>query len=124
VLFEAPGRVAATLGDLAATCGDGRRGAVARELTKLHEQIVRGPLGQLAVAVTDGTIPARGEFVLVVGMGEDAERPGTAKSDLAAARAAVERLVDEGVARGEAARRVAADTGLPRRRLYGAATGS
>jgi 16S rRNA (cytidine1402-2'-O)-methyltransferase len=123
VLFEAPGRVAATLRDLAAACGEGRRGAVARELTKLHEQIVRGPLGQLAAAVTDGTIPARGEFVLVVGMGEDAERPGTAESDVAAARAAVERLVDEGVARGEAARRVAAETGLPRRRLYGAATG-
>ena len=122
VLFEAPGRVAATLRDLAGACGNGRRGAVARELTKLHEQIVRGPLGQLAAAATDGTIPARGEFVLVVGMGEDGERPGAAESDLAAARAAVERLVDEGVARGEAARRVAAETGLPRRRLYGAAT--
>jgi 16S rRNA (cytidine1402-2'-O)-methyltransferase len=122
VLFEAPGRVAATLRDLAGACGNGRRGAVARELTKLHEQIVRGPLGQLAAAATDGTIPARGEFVLVVGMGEDAEPPDTAESDLAAARAAVERLVDEGVARGEAARRVAAETGLPRRRLYGAAT--
>ncbi len=58
----------------------------------------------------------------MVGMGEDGERPGAAESDLAAARAAVERLVDEGVARGEAARRVAAETGLPRRRLYGAAT--
>lgn len=119
VLFEAPGRVAATLRDLAAACGEGRRGAVARELTKLHEQIVQGTLGELASAVADGTIPARGEFVLVVGMRDAAGGSGTAEPDLAAARAAVEGLVRGGVARGDAARRVAAETGLPRRRLYG-----
>ena len=120
VLFEAPGRVAATLRDLATACGEGRRGAVARELTKLHEQIVRGTLGELAAAVADGAIPVRGEFVIVVGMGEASGQSGDADSDVAAARAAVELLVAEGVARGEAARRVAARTGLPRRRLYGA----
>ena len=119
VLFEAPGRVAATLRDLAAACGDERTGAVARELTKLHEQIERGTLGSLTAAVAEGRIPSRGEFVLVVGMGEATPTTGNAR-DLVAARGAVERLVGEGVARGEAARRVAADTGLPRRRLYGA----
>jgi len=119
VLFEAPGRVVATLRDLAVACGDERTGAVARELTKLHEQIERGTLGSLAAAVAEGRIPSRGEFVLVVGMGEATPTIGNAR-DLVAARGAVERLVGEGVARGEAARRVAADTGLPRRRLYGA----
>jgi len=119
VLFEAPGRVAATLRDLAVACGDERTGAVARELTKLHEQIERGTLGSLAAAVVEGRIPSRGEFVLVVGMGEATPTTGNAE-DVVAAREAVERLVGEGVARGEAARRVAADTGLPRRRLYGA----
>jgi 16S rRNA (cytidine1402-2'-O)-methyltransferase len=119
VLFEAPGRVAATLRDLAAACGPDRRAAVARELTKLHEQIVRASLGELAAAVADGRIPARGEFVLVVGMGAASERSGDAVPVLAAARGRVDRLVAGGVARGEAARRVAADTGLPRRRLYG-----
>ena len=119
VLFEAPGRVAATLRDLAVACGDERTGAVARELTKLHEQIERGTLGSLAAAVAEGRILSRGEFVLVVGMGEATPTTGNAR-DLVAARGAVERLVGEGVARGEAARRVAADTGLPRRRLYGA----
>ena len=122
VLFEAPGRAAATLRDLATVCGTERQGAVARELTKLHEQIVRGSLGDLATAAADGNIPARGEFVLIVGMG-DAEvagsRSGDAEAALDAARADVERLVAEGVARGDAARRVAAQTGLPRRRLYG-----
>ena len=118
VLFEAPGRVAATLRDLAAVCGEGRSAAVARELTKLHEQIIRGSLGGLAAAVADGTIPARGEFVLVVGMGATSARVGDTDADLAAARAAVDRLVASGTGRSEAARRVASDTGLPRRELY------
>jgi 16S rRNA (cytidine1402-2'-O)-methyltransferase len=131
VLFEAPGRVAATLRELAAACGAGRAGAVGRELTKLHEQIVRGTLGELATAVGDGTIPARGEFVLVVGMGGNADGPGSSPEaeaagnhDLATALAEVQALVDAGTPRGEAAKRVAAATGLPRRRLYEVVEGS
>ncbi len=54
VLFEAPGRVAATLRDLADACGAGRPGAVCRELTKLHEEIVRAPLGELAERARNG----------------------------------------------------------------------
>lgn len=119
VLFEAPGRVAGTLRDLAATSGDDRPGAVARELTKIHEQVVTGTLGELAAAAADGRIPARGEFVVVVGMGRlDRGRADPGEDAVATAQAAVERLVAEGVARGDAARRVAADTGIPRRRLY------
>jgi 16S rRNA (cytidine1402-2'-O)-methyltransferase len=125
VLFEAPGRVAATLRDLAAACGAGRAGAVCRELTKVHEQIVRGPLGGLAAAATDGTIPSRGEFVLVVGMradhdGSAGDPPSAASAEdaLAAARARVQELVEAGTPRGEAAKRVAAASGLPRRQLY------
>ena len=118
VLFEAPGRVAGTLRDLVAACGEERAGAVARELTKVHEQIVRGTLGELATALADGSIPARGEFVLVVGMGESVSRRLPDEDALTAAQAAVERLVEEGVARGDAARRIAAETGIPRRRLY------
>jgi len=121
VLFEAPGRVAATLRDLEAACGAGRAGVVCRELTKMHEQIVRGPLSELATAVGEGTIPARGEFVLVVGMrhgGATPEAAATAEDALAAALAEVQALVDAGTPRGEAAKRVAAATGLPRRQLY------
>jgi 16S rRNA (cytidine1402-2'-O)-methyltransferase len=123
VLFEAPGRVAATLADLAEACGPNRPGAVCRELTKLHETVTRGTLAELAAAARDGDIPARGEFVLVVGEGSAtfADRPGAPDpaADLAAARAAVEQLVREGIARGDAARRVAAETGITRRQLYG-----
>jgi 16S rRNA (cytidine1402-2'-O)-methyltransferase len=133
VLFEAPSRLAATLRDLVAVCGADRRGAVCRELTKLHEQVTRGTLGELAGQAHDGAIPARGEIVIVVGWASGAgDRAGAAASDaaggrtggeardavVAAARAAVQRLVDEGTARGEAARRVSRETGVPRRALY------
>jgi 16S rRNA (cytidine1402-2'-O)-methyltransferase len=137
IVFESPRRMAASLRDLVAACGADRPGAVCRELTKIHEQIVRGTLGDLALAATDGTIPARGEFVLVVGAWAGAERrpsaeggPGSgaaagadatdAGADaLAAGQAEVERLVADGVRRSDAARRVSAATGIPRRHLYG-----
>ena len=130
VVFEAPGRVAATLADLAAACGPGRPAAVCRELTKIHEEVRRGSLAELAAAAAAGAIVARGEVVIVVG--DDGARSSPRGSGPAAggcgaddaiphARAEVERLVAEGVARGDAARRVAAASGIPRRRLYGAA---
>ena len=127
VLFEAPTRLKATLQDLAAACGEDRPGAVCRELTKLHEQVVRGPLGELAARAVDGTIPARGELAIVVGWGSG-ERARTdaasaAEDALVAARAEVERLAADGVPRGEAAKRVAAATGIPRRALYGGPAG-
>lgn len=121
VLFEAPGRLAATLRDLAGACGADRPGAVCRELTKVHETVTRGHLGELAAAAADGTIPARGEIVIVVGWGSGAVDAVDAAEDdsaLEAARAAVEELVADGAARGDAARRVSARTGIPRRRLY------
>ena len=123
VLFEAPTRLAATLRDLAAACGEDRPGAVCRELTKLHEQVVRASLGELAALAGSGAIPARGELVMVVGWGsgERARSDAVAAADeaLAAARAEVERLAGDGVPRGEAAKRVATATGIPRRSLYG-----
>ncbi|HEY3336666.1 MAG TPA: 16S rRNA (cytidine(1402)-2'-O)-methyltransferase [Candidatus Limnocylindrales bacterium] len=122
VLFEGPNRVAGTLRDLAMACGPDRGGAVCRELTKLHEQIARGTLGELAAWAADGTIPARGEVVIVVGwgLGSAGTAASAASSEASAttARARVAQLVAAGMARGEAARRVAAETGLPRRSLY------
>ncbi len=121
VLFESPGRVAATLADLAAACGADRPGAVCRELTKVHEEIVRGSLGELAERLRNGEIQRRGEFAIVVGHGRPVPVAGSSApgDDLARARARVEALAADGIARGEAARRVAAETGIPRRQLYG-----
>lgn len=126
VIYEAPGRFAGTLRDLEAACGAARGGAVCREMTKRHEQIVRGTLGELAAAAADGHIPARGEFVLIVGPATGgapaagAAGVASAAEALVAARRAVEGLVAGGTARGEAARRVSASTGIARRALYGA----
>lgn len=64
VLYEAPGRVADTLAELAETCGAERRAAVARELTKQFEEVRRGTLAELA-AYYEGA-PPRGEVVVVV----------------------------------------------------------
>ncbi len=127
VLFEAPTRLAKTLADLAGACGGERRAAVCRELTKIHEQVVRGTLHTLLAAVGDGTVPARGEVALVVSGNASAPAPGTggrqrgepgAEDRIRVALTEVERLVGAGIARGDAARTVAAATGLPRRLLY------
>jgi 16S rRNA (cytidine1402-2'-O)-methyltransferase len=121
VIFEAPGRLRTTLRDLVAACGPDRPGAICRELTKLHEQVLRGSLAELLAAATDGSVPARGELAIVVGWSQSAGAPLDASAEEAgatAARARVEALVAGGLARGDAARRVAAETGLARRRLY------
>ena len=126
VLFEAPNRVAATLGDLAMACGVDRPAAVCRELTKLHEEVVRGGLGVLAQLGRNGELTLRGEFAIVVGERRRAIRgddsPGSptdaAAEAVTAALAEVDRLVEAGTSRGAAAKQVAASTGIPRRRLY------
>jgi 16S rRNA (cytidine1402-2'-O)-methyltransferase len=120
VLFEAPSRLAGTLRDLAVACGGERPAAVCRELTKVHEQIVRGSLASLSAAVERGEIPERGEIVVVVGPAVPAATlPDVdAAAALADGRAQVDALVAGGLNRSEAARRVAAGTGLPRRDLY------
>jgi 16S rRNA (cytidine1402-2'-O)-methyltransferase len=110
VLFEAGNRVAGTLADLETALGD-RRAVLARELTKLHEELARGRLSELAGRFSQG---ARGEVTLVV---EGAAGP--------AHREASEPLDDElrrRVAAGEpptaVAREVARARGLPRREVY------
>jgi 16S rRNA (cytidine1402-2'-O)-methyltransferase len=66
VFYEAPHRIAETLADLAGAFGAERAAVVARELTKLHETIYRGSLGELATRGADDPNMARGEAVLVV----------------------------------------------------------
>ncbi len=64
IIFEGPLKLGRTLRDLAKALGDGRRAALAREMTKMHEEVVRGTLGELATRYSE-TDP-RGECVLVV----------------------------------------------------------
>jgi 16S rRNA (cytidine1402-2'-O)-methyltransferase len=125
IVYEAPGRIAATLRDLASACGPERQAAICRELTKLHEEFVRAPLGELARRARDGELTIRGEFAIVIGerRGEaiaTAATEAAAADALTTALAEVEQLVAAGTPRGEAARRVAASSGLQRRQLYSA----
>ena len=117
VLFEAPGRSAATLRDLAAACGEDRPAALARELTKVHESIWRGGLGALAARAA--AEPPRGEVTIVVAGRPEPIAPAVpGPGDLDLGREEVAGLVAGGLSRSEAARRVAARTGLPRRELF------
>lgn len=113
VLFEAPGRVANTLADLAAACGADRPAALARELTKLHEEFWRGTLGELAARAAGNEV--RGEVTLVVAGAAPDDRPTMSVDE---AHAEVDRLVASGLTRSAAARDVATRSGLPRRDLF------
>lgn len=112
VFFEAPTRIAATLAAMAQAFGGDRRAAVCRELTKLHEEVARGTLDELAVWAQDGV---RGEVVVVV---EGAVARVVPFDD---AVAQVLALVAGGARLRDAAAEVAAHTGHSRRELYQAA---
>lgn len=113
VMFEAPGRVAATLGDLARACGGERPVAVARELTKIHEEIWRGTLDDAELWATAARV--RGEVALVLGGAPEAVEATVDDEVLAAA-------VSERLSSGERTRgavdEVAKAFGVPRRRVY------
>ena len=111
VFYEAPHRVAATLTDLATVLGGWRRVAVARELTKLHEEVWRGLLHE-AVAWAEAT-PPRGEIALVV---QGALPVGPAEA--ADVETAVQARLDAGDSARDAAATVAADLGVPKRQAY------
>jgi 16S rRNA (cytidine1402-2'-O)-methyltransferase len=112
VLFEAPGRLAATLGDLSEVCGPDRLVVVARELTKLHEEVWRGTLAQSSVTFSEREV--RGEVVVVLAGDPDA---GRAPDDVEVSRALAGRL-EAGDTLRDAATAVAGELAVSRRRAY------
>ena len=112
VLFESPNRVAGLLTAMVEVFGPERRAVVARELTKLYEEVVRGTVAELAGWAEGGV---RGEVVVVLA---GAQPVAAGPED---ALAEVQRLVAGGVRLKEASAEVAERTGLPRRDLYEAA---
>ncbi len=108
VLYEAPHRVVRTIADLTEACGPDRAVAVARELTKLYETVVRGTLGGVELG------DPRGEYVIVLG-GAPAV---TAEVGDDAIAAAVDDEMAGGASTRDAAARVASTLGVPRRRAY------
>ncbi len=117
VVFEAPTRLAATLRDLAEAVGPDRTVAVCRELTKIHEEVVRGSAEEVRSAFAEG---ARGEVTIVI-EGTGAE-PGAASRARAPEEhelsARIRELLAQGTAPTEAARQVAEWTGLSRQKAY------
>jgi len=111
VLYEAPGRLGGTLVDLAAACGKDRSVAVARELTKLHEEVWRGSLGE--AAATFATEAVRGEIVVVLGGAPST--PGARDTEVLAA---LHRRLLAGDSARDAAAAVVEELGVTHRRAY------
>lgn len=116
VLYEAPHRVARTLGDLVEACGSGRRVVLARELTKLHEEHWRGTLDDAVAHV--GEVEPRGEYVLVL---DGAPEPDAVTDDELIAALARSRAA--GGTTRDAVLEVADSFGVAKRRVYALATG-
>ena len=113
VFYEAPHKLSATLEELAQVLGADRRAVLCRELTKLHEEILRTTLGELAAEYRQRE--PRGEFVLVV---EGAPPQEEEQADLDGALARVEALRAQGLSLKQASAQAAAEFGCRRRELY------
>ncbi len=118
VFYEAPHKLLATLTDMAEVFGGDRAISLSRELTKLHEEVIRTTL---AGAVEKYTVqPPKGEFVLVVAGAPQQEAVSATPED-AAAR--VRALMDTGLSRKDAVKQTAAELSLPKNVVYDAALG-
>ncbi|WP_245651192.1 16S rRNA (cytidine(1402)-2'-O)-methyltransferase [Paramagnetospirillum marisnigri] len=110
IFYESPHRVAESLADMVQVLGE-RQAAVARELTKMHEEVVRGSLAELAARYAQ--TPPRGEVVVVVA--PPGEAPAAAADQL---DARLRRAVEDGLSIKDASALVAAETGSARREVY------
>jgi 16S rRNA (cytidine1402-2'-O)-methyltransferase len=117
VFLEAPHRIAPALADLAGAFGADREAVLCRELTKTYEEVLRGSLGSLAQQASERDL--RGEITLVVA---GAPEPQAVAVDPVELRALVDALVSDGSSRRDAVDAVTAETGLPRKVVYAAAT--
>jgi 16S rRNA (cytidine1402-2'-O)-methyltransferase len=112
VFYEAPHKLASTLNDMLAAWGD-RRIALVRELTKIHEEVIRTTLAQAAARYADGS--AKGEFVLVIEGAPAQEKPEyTLEDGITMAKG----LVAEGLSASEASKKAAAETGFKKGDIY------
>ena len=118
IFYEAPHKLTATLRDLADTFGPERPVSLCRELTKLHEEILRTTLGEACAYY--GENPPKGEFVLVVRGAEPREEEEATLED---GLALVDRLREEGLSLRDAVKRAAKELGLSRNQLYDLAVG-
>lgn len=113
IFYEAPHKLVNTLTDMVAVFGPDRPISLCRELTKLHEEVLRTTLGQALHQYTE--TPPKGEFVLIVSGAPKEEKPVSSPQD-AAARVA--RLMAEGLSRKDAVKQTAKELDLPKNTVY------
>ena len=116
IFYEAPHKLVNTLEDMAAVFGADRPISLCRELTKLHEEVVRTTLGGAIEKYTENS--PKGEFVLVVAGAPELEKESATPED-AAAR--VQQLMNEGLSRKDAIKQTAKELNLPKNVVYDAA---
>ena len=113
IFYEAPHKLLTTLQDMAEVFGADRPISLCRELTKLHEEVVRTTLGEAVEKYTE--TPPKGEFVLIVAGAPEEIREAPSEAD-AAAR--VKALLEQGLSRKDAVKQTAAELGLPKNTVY------
>ncbi len=116
IFYEAPHKLLSTLEDMAAVFGKDRSISLCRELTKLHEEVVRTTLGEAVSMYTQQ--PPRGEFVLVVAGAPLVQKEAATAEDAASY---VAKLMADGMSRKDAIRQTAQALGLPKNVVYDAA---
>ena len=116
IFYEAPHKLVSTLEDLAETFGNDRKISLCRELTKLHEEVVRTTLGEAIAKYTENG--PKGEFVLVVDGAAPVEKEVPTAED---AGEMVKRLMLEGLSRKDAIKQTAKALDLPKNVVYDAA---
>ena len=116
IFYEAPHKLVSTLEDLAETFGNERKISLCRELTKLHEEVVRTTLGEAIAQYTENG--PKGEFVLVVDGAAPVEKEVPTAED---AGEMVKRLMSEGLSRKDAIKQTAKALDLPKNVVYDAA---
>lgn len=113
IFYEAPHKLLATLEDMAQVFGPDRPVSLCRELTKLHEQVLRLTLAQAIELYTQ--TPPKGEFVLVVAGAPVLEKPAISQEDAAQH---LSQLLSQGLSRKDAVKQTAAALNLPKNVVY------
>lgn len=114
IFYEAPHRLVTTLQDLAAVLGENRAVVLARELTKVHEEIWRGDLIS-AIALYQGKLQPKGEYTLLVAGAEKANQIVLSESQL---KEELQQLLQQGMTRSQASRQLTKFTTLSRQEIY------
>lgn len=119
IFYEAPHKLLSTLESMAEVFGNDRSISLCRELTKLHEEVIRTTLGEAIAQYSQQ--PPKGEFVLVVSGAAPVEKQNATVDD---AVSRVNQLVTQGLSRKDAIKQTAAELNLPKNMVYEATLNS